>query len=282
MLPRAEMYKEVIFIPRIICFNESFVPVGKYQKHLEKPLAVIWHEGVAGRKKEDIISAFNAFFIRNKDKQSITIWLDNCSAQNKNWAILCFFIYIVNSSDVSLFDLEIKYFEPGHTFMSADSFHHQVEKSLVKLGKVFDFDHYKDAVGNANLSKVHVDELKINNFFKWKDFTSKYKLKKLQPRVYLQNMVHLQFKRGQRVLFYKTKFCDEEFQELNFLAAKYVKESLPKPQTCTLPRGIDSVRKNNLIEKLRAIIPPHRINFWENLPVSQENTAIDSESDNEL
>ena len=94
MLPRAEMYKEVIFIPRIICFNESFVPVGKYQKNLEKPLAVIWHEGVAGRKKEDIISAFNAFFIRNKDKQSITIWLDNCSAQNKNWAILCFFIYI--------------------------------------------------------------------------------------------------------------------------------------------------------------------------------------------
>lgn len=29
MLPRIEMFKEAIFTPRIIAFNESFVPVGK-------------------------------------------------------------------------------------------------------------------------------------------------------------------------------------------------------------------------------------------------------------
>nr|CAH7757171.1 unnamed protein product [Callosobruchus chinensis] len=32
MLPRAEMFKEVIFTPRVIAFNESFVPVGAYSK----------------------------------------------------------------------------------------------------------------------------------------------------------------------------------------------------------------------------------------------------------
>jgi hypothetical protein len=32
MLPRAEMFKEVIFIPHLIAFNESFVPVGKKPK----------------------------------------------------------------------------------------------------------------------------------------------------------------------------------------------------------------------------------------------------------
>ncbi|XP_050308053.1 uncharacterized protein LOC126744593 [Anthonomus grandis grandis] len=132
MLPRYESLKEVIFMGRIIAFNESFVPVGTKQKN-RKPIAVIWHEGVAGRSKSDIISTFYSFFLRHRDDKHIILWLDNCSAQNKNWALLSFFVSIVNSDEISLKKLEIKYFEPGHTFMSADSFHHQVEMSHEKF-----------------------------------------------------------------------------------------------------------------------------------------------------
>lgn len=60
MLPRMDQYKVALFTPRIIAFNESFVPVGTKQNL--RPIAVIWHEGIAGRKKEDIISTFHAFF----------------------------------------------------------------------------------------------------------------------------------------------------------------------------------------------------------------------------
>lgn len=134
MLPRAEMFKEVLLIPRIVAFNESFVPIGKNRSNL-KPLAVIWHEAVAGRKTEDIISAFYAFLLKNRDRKQVTIWLDNCSAQNKNWTLLSFCLHIVNSPEVHLTTLVLKYFEPGHTFMSADQFHHQVEKSLKKKQK---------------------------------------------------------------------------------------------------------------------------------------------------
>lgn len=89
MLLRAEMFKEVIFIPRIIAFNESFVPVGKSRS--TKPLAVIWHEGIAGRRKEDLISTFYSFLKKkNRDYFNTTIWLDNCAAQNKHWALYCF------------------------------------------------------------------------------------------------------------------------------------------------------------------------------------------------
>nr|CAI5832340.1 unnamed protein product [Callosobruchus analis] len=83
-------------MPRIIVFNESFVPVGKAK--CTKRLAVLWHEGVAKRNKEEIISAFYTFFRKNRDVEHITIWLDNCSAQNKNWALFSFFVYIVNCS----------------------------------------------------------------------------------------------------------------------------------------------------------------------------------------
>ncbi|XP_050307969.1 uncharacterized protein LOC126744555 [Anthonomus grandis grandis] len=113
MLPRAEMFKEMIFTPRLIAFNESFVPVGAYSKAL-KAMAVIWHEAISGRKKEDLISTFYAFLLNNRDTPYITIWLDNCAAQNKNWSLLSFFIFIVNCADVDLKIFYVKYFQCGH------------------------------------------------------------------------------------------------------------------------------------------------------------------------
>jgi len=71
-----------MFTRRIISFNESFVPLG--DKGICHPMAVLWYEGVAGRKKEEIISTFHKFFLEHRDKKKITLWLDNCSAQNKN------------------------------------------------------------------------------------------------------------------------------------------------------------------------------------------------------
>ncbi|VEN39228.1 unnamed protein product [Callosobruchus maculatus] len=151
MLPRMETFKEVIFTPRIVAYNESFVPLGKKSKTY--PCAVLWHEGVAGRSKDDIISTFYAFFQANRDIKHITIWLDNCSSQNKNWSLFSFFMYVVNSSEVAVEDITIKFFEPGHTFMAADAFHHQVELALKRKKKVYDFDDFCEVVQQANSAK---------------------------------------------------------------------------------------------------------------------------------
>lgn len=54
MLPRLEQFKEVIFTKRVCVFNETFAPIGS---HLIFPVfAALWHEGIAGRKKEELIS----------------------------------------------------------------------------------------------------------------------------------------------------------------------------------------------------------------------------------
>lgn len=155
MLPRMDMFKSAVFTRRIIAFNESFVPLGNQSNELLKPIAVVWHEATSGRKKEDIISAFHAFFLQCCDANTITVWLDNCSAQNKNWALFCYLLYIVNSSEIAANLIEFKYFEPGHTFMSADNFHHQVEKSLKKAGKVYDFHDFCTCVQEANSGSTH-------------------------------------------------------------------------------------------------------------------------------
>lgn len=111
-------------MPRVIAFNETFVPIGKSQ---EKPIAFIWHEGISGRSKDDITSTFYKFLVSIRDAENVTIWLDNCAAQNKNWGLFSFITYIINSNEINLKELNLKYFQSGHTFMSSDAFHHQVE-----------------------------------------------------------------------------------------------------------------------------------------------------------
>ncbi|CAG9814597.1 unnamed protein product [Phaedon cochleariae] len=81
MLPRCEMFKEIIFMPRLIAFNETFVPL---ETSKEIPYAFIWHEATSGRSKDDIISTFYNFLVAVGDVERVTIWLDNCAAQNEN------------------------------------------------------------------------------------------------------------------------------------------------------------------------------------------------------
>ncbi|XP_050516561.1 uncharacterized protein LOC126891429 [Diabrotica virgifera virgifera] len=264
MLPRADMFKEVIFTRRIIAFNESFVAVGKGRN--VRPLGILWHEGISGRKKEDIVSSFYAFFLKNRDKESITIWLDNCSAQNKNWCLFSFFIYIVNATEVNLKQLTIKYFERGHTFMSADHFHHQVEKSLKRAKTVWDFNDYVQCVLNST-KQTDVAALEIRNFYKWTDLSSKYKLQKLTPRCYLNNISLAIFTRGEKTLKYKNSYDAEDLIELNFLTAGAFKTGVTIPPSRTSNRGISQERKQHLLNNLQDIIPGNRRNFWEELPV---------------
>ncbi|KAJ8683724.1 hypothetical protein QAD02_019516 [Eretmocerus hayati] len=128
MLPRIDTFKAVLFSNRLSAYNESFVPVGPNKGR--RTYAVCWHEGISGRLKEDLASAYHAFFKNFRDAIKIILWLDNCTAQNKNWCFLTSCVQTVNSEETSIESIELNFFEPGHTFMSAGSFHHQVEKSL--------------------------------------------------------------------------------------------------------------------------------------------------------
>jgi len=42
------------------------------------PLAVLWHEGVATRKEEDIISVFHCFFLQRRDPKEVSYLVTKC------------------------------------------------------------------------------------------------------------------------------------------------------------------------------------------------------------
>lgn len=271
MLPRIDTFKSVVFTKRLTTYNESFVPVGTKQKNV-KPLAIIWHEAISGRNKEDIVSAFHYFFMANRDKKNVVLWLDNCTAQNKNWCLLSYFIYIVNSSKVLIEKIEVNYFEAGHTFMSADSFHHQIEKSLKQQKKTYDFQDFIMAVSLAHSGKVTVKAMEISDFCLWRDWHSVQKVNNTNynnPKPYLAKIVQITAKRGSTNLCYKTSFEGEEYI-LNFIKPSMLKKVTEEPQPLKEPKGIDSNTKTAILKVLGPLMVKNRLEFWKNLPIRPE------------
>ena len=132
MLPRLPGLKVVVFCKRTVLFNETFAPLGKGKQ----ATGVIWHEGVKGRSAAEVASTYTAFIKSNRDVKDFVFWVDNCSGQNKNWFLFTALANEVNVPSTSVQSITLKYFEPGHTFMSADSFHHKVEQAMKQKKRV--------------------------------------------------------------------------------------------------------------------------------------------------
>ena len=148
MLPRVPGVKTAVFTRRHVAFHETFAPLGSFSKSkLILPTGVIWHEGISGRNADDVASTY-AKIIRStqyRDAQHFIFWCDNCSGQNKNWTLFTVFCYLLNVNN-SPETITIKYFEKGHTFMSADSFHHQIEKEMKTKKNVYDFNDFEQVI----------------------------------------------------------------------------------------------------------------------------------------
>lgn len=270
MLPRLESFKAAIFCQRLVAYNHTFAPLGKITSE-SKPLTVLWHDAEAGRKQEDIMTGFYYFLLRNRDIPNIHIWLDNCTAQNKNWLLYSLLVHMVNGSDISAEQIILHYFEPGHTFMSADQVHHQVELAMKKKTKLYDFPDFEEAVASINNGKVNVKCLVAENFLNVPNYVSDRRIQNSNPRAYLKNMTQVCFSRNNYDLMYKNNF-EDEYTLLRFMSDKYIKNpKVLKLEFRTNPKGIDVQKKAGIIEKLSSIIPPHKLVFWKNLPTTQPN-----------
>lgn len=209
------MFKQVVFTPRIIVFNESFVSVGKFK--MKTPFAALWHETISGWKQADITSTFHSFFLYARDYKNVVVWADNCAGQNKNWCLYSFLIQIINSNEILANRITIKYFETGHTFMTAGVFHRELELRLKQNLKVYDFQDFASVVRKCNYTKTHVKEMTCHDFRKWESTASLHQLQKINvKRLLLRDVVEITAKRGFRNLFYKTSHNGTD-EELNFL-----------------------------------------------------------------
>ena len=139
MLPRLLGIKSVAFTLRVIAFNETFAPLGNKSfisgKEM-KPYAVTWHEVLGGRSASEICSVYKLFLCHHRDIANFVFWADNCSSRNKCWYLYTLLASMVNDKCSMLQSVAIKYFEKGHTFILADSYHHLVEKAMKEMKNI--------------------------------------------------------------------------------------------------------------------------------------------------
>ncbi len=117
LIPKLKV-KESYFSRKLVIMNETFSEIRKSGK----TLCIIAHEGEVDRKAFNIVTFYTHFFlsIMCHNKNEITIYADNCSAQNKNWLLFSNLIFIVNDINIPANNIIFNYLETGHTYMSAD------------------------------------------------------------------------------------------------------------------------------------------------------------------
>ncbi|KAF2886414.1 hypothetical protein ILUMI_19762 [Ignelater luminosus] len=133
---------------------------------------------------------------------------------------------MVNSDEILASSITFNYFEPDHTFMSAGSFHHQVELSM-KRKQISDFDDFSEAVGSA----CHGNQ--------------KLKTDSENGRPYLSNIVQVIAERGHFNLKHRNYFSEEIPKILEFLMKKKIIEKVVADIKKELQNSIILLEKEN-------------------------------------
>ena len=167
------------------------------------PIGVIWNESIMGRSAEDVASSYVAFIRHFRDSETFVFWADNFSGQNKNWFMYTALVNEVQNRLTKTKTIIIKYFEPGHTFMSADSFHHKVEKAIRQKRRVEDFQDFVDIIDCCGKALV----MNFDDFFDFPRGVSQGKYAEGKPK--LEDVVVVKFERGSDKMFWKTRHTDQ-------------------------------------------------------------------------
>jgi len=108
MLPRIPGVKTIAFTKCIIAFHHTFAAIGKKRKNKENN--IVWHEGIEGRSATEITASFYTALLHEHSASQFILWADNCMSQNKNCYLFSCLTCLVNSSDIHIEDITIKFF----------------------------------------------------------------------------------------------------------------------------------------------------------------------------
>ena len=159
-------------------------------------------------------------------------WTDKRGAQNKNLVLSTAMVAEVNRP-VGPETIAFKYLEKGHTFMSPDSFHAQVEKGMRKKKNICDLDDFFKTVD----SKRKAIEMTYLDFYLFENGVSSGRF---TEKPLFNTVCSCMSRRGSSKLFLKTSFDDPVYQSGEFLKKK-VATNLLRGSTIPVkgaPRGI--------------------------------------------
>ena len=179
-------------------------------------------------------------------------------------------LFIVNDVNIDVEEIHLKFFEPAHTFMASDAAHGRIEQMMRKTKKVFDF---RDFVEITRKAKCHPLEMEYSDFRYWKSGASQHALKQLgDNRPYMKEIVSARFVMGSEELKYKKQFNAQE------ISVRFLKNNFDliesRGEVRTKPRGMETKKKMEIVEKLVPLMPANRQSFWINLPEDKKGEDL--------
>ena len=261
LLPKLTI-KQHFFVSRLVIFNETFASMdGK------NDMVILWHEGISGRNAADVTSAY-VKCLEMSDSDVVTIWADNCCAQNKNWTLFTAILQCVNSA-WGPNQVNIKYLEKGHTYMRADSVHGTIAKKMRSQSEIVNFPDFVALVDSASKTTKPI-VLNTNDFYKFTAENRVRQSKTAHPLPLLSSLCMATFRKGSRLLHYKTSFDSDE-KQVDFLKPKFKSSSFPQQQSES--RGIPLVKKEAIL-KLLSNVPAGKRKFWLDIPTNDNSSDL--------
>ena len=181
--------KDYYFSRKLVVFNETFAEPGKNSK----ATCFIWHEGEAGRCAFNITSTYMEFARHNRNANSIILYCDHCSSQNKCWILYSAMPRIVNNTQTTTQDITFNYFEAGHSFMSADSVHGSIQGKINTYSTLGDITDYVNVIKEER-KRVICELLDHQSMRLFSQENKKIPL-------YLKNVKVVQYRRGSTSMF---------------------------------------------------------------------------------
>ena len=245
------------------------------------------YSGIAGRNGEDVASTFIQA-LRHPDiaeAEHVTIWADNCTAQNKNWVLSTAIANEMMSPLNKHKTVTLKYFIPGHSFMSADSFHKQVEDTMKhpatktpddqSKGCVYDYNDFSNVMVEAG-GQVH--EMQPTEFLTVPNAKSE---RKWTHYPLLEAITVLQFRQWSTKMYWKTSFDEATFQQGEFLQKRYL-DTYTEFENRKEPRGLDPQKLADIQKKLCKMMPLEKRSFWNNMPSNPDSLDLTRNYDEKI
>ncbi len=110
--------------------------------------------------------------------------------------------------------ISLNFFEPGHSFMSADATHAKIEKVFSrKRGSVYVFRDLAQCMQEAGCEVI---QLQYTDFTDWPSGVSQYQMAKMIDRPYIKDIVSVEFRKGHESLFMKSSHVQNVIKKCDF------------------------------------------------------------------
>ena len=258
--------------------------------------AFMWHELLARRGCNDVISCLSRFIFHTKlgrtgAKWSIW-WADNCPGQNKNNYIMWFFQELIRRKVYSRIDY--KFLIAGHTYGLTDQAFGMIERYAARIDTVYTpmqwYQHVRDAGFGAK--SIEVVEMKQAFFCDYrkqlrKMYTERNKDEDKQ-NLDFQNIVWFNFGKGEKEINGELVQvdhpkevwvrCTYDVKEQPRRVCYYKKRNQeepgsPPPLYTRNPIPIKAAKAEDVRKLVSEYLPPEHRDFYADMPV------IEGESD---